>query len=790
MHVLIPFDQCIARPDEKETIFLLQDHLIQVKKYMELRLGEYDPILVKLMGLAGICHDLAKSHEDWQSYIRGKKSKGPHHAPEGALFFSFYAYHVLQSHGAWDSHCVYWLWLIRDIADHHGSLKNIAENHWISLSQWDKMDMGGLAKFVKTIFPELIGVEISPIDLEKWLDQLWDIFEQASEQLDLSYRHIPSIVLMEKLQLWREITTTLIVGDRLDVAPVIEIFFKRDNHVTNDRNLELFCAKNKYHPLAYARMKAQQEILSQMKAHPHHKFYTLEMPTGYGKTITSLRLASFLGSEQGYEKIIYVAPYISILEQTARVIEESMNILAMEHHSLAILAEEKHHGVESEEYLINNQISVETWAHPVICTSFQQWTKAIFPERAQDVLRRAFLKNSVIIIDEPQIFRPEIWNVFLCGLEALAGINNLRIIFLSATMPPFTYGLSQEPAHLSIQKAVQTNRYQVVRRSIMDEKSFANFMLDHKDFHQCAILNTIADAYLVYKGIKTKNKNYDTRLIHGMMIPLHKKMEICKIQKHLSQKSESPICVVSTQVIEAGVDLSFCHLARALPILPSIVQAAGRVNRHNEGKMGILSLVPFLREGKKNTRDAIYDKKLQGITDRLLERQEVWLESEMMDLIKMYYEEMFRQNTYETGKQAIIDAYEGNWPALSCLHPFGGDYYRLPIFVPWVPAEEDSQWLPEKFRTLQQKTGVDTPEKIYEMYSDREYMHRLSFQERKEFMILFHHYVINLPVKLALTLASKEDYLKQKIPCVFGDDVYNPVMGLAPRYVDGFDTII
>src|SRR5690606_18656594 len=126
-----------------------------------------------------------------------------------------------------------------------------------------------------------------------------------------------------------------------------------------------------------------------------------------------------------------------ILEQTSLTIQDAMKERALEHHSLAIL------DVEDKQRAEENQLAMEAWAHSIVCTSFNQFWKALFPIRAQDVLRRVFLKDSVVIVDEPQIFNPEVWNLFLCGLESLSDLFNLKVVFLSATMPPFSYGLSR-----------------------------------------------------------------------------------------------------------------------------------------------------------------------------------------------------------------------------------------------------------------------------------------------------------------------------------------------------------
>ncbi|WP_235430839.1 hypothetical protein [Heyndrickxia coagulans] len=214
----------------------------------------------------------------------------------------------------------------------------------------------------------------------------------------------------------------------------------------------------------------------------------------------------------------------------------------------------------------------------------------------------------------------------------------------------------------------------------MDEHEMAAFINRREDVKQVAILNTIEDAYRVYKQLKDEG---DVRLLHGMMVPVHKKLEIAKVQHNLEKDRDKPLKGISTQIIEAGVDVSFHHITRALPILPSIVQAAVRVNRHFEKDMGALTIVPFFRNGEKNTRNSIYAKPLQRITDRLIFEKNTWLVSEMERLVRKYYKEMFREHTYETAEQAIREAYEGNWTQLSKYQPFGQYDLKLPLHVPW-----------------------------------------------------------------------------------------------------------
>lgn len=782
MSGIITFAQCLARPSNNGIDYWLNDHLIGVKEYIDNRLAWADPLICKLAGLAGICHDIAKAHIDWQMYVRKKRPDGPNHAPAGAFLFSYLGYSLLKNENAWPGNASIWLWLIRDIADHHGTLKSIEENRWIGAGAWGKVDLQGVEEFIHSLYPELRNIDITRNKLSDWAECVYDVYEEALEMLDLGYSYVAPLELMKRLSVWRELTTALIAGDRFHISPTNTVWLDEQAHRHNQESLNQYCLSNDS-VMAPIRKEAQKAILEQLVDNPNQRIYTVEMPTGYGKTITALAIASWLGINHGYRKIIYVAPYLSILEQTSKVIEEVLNSSALEHHSLAIIESDNHY----EREISSGQLMMESWAHSIVCTSFQQWSKALFPNRAQDVLRRAYLHKSVIIIDEPQIFAPEGWNVFLCGLEAITDIYDLKVVFLSATMPPYDYGLSIPPNRLTVKPTKTIERYQVVQAGEMDEQRLADYLVCQNERCQAAILNTIGDAYLVYKEL-SRRKTPNLRLLHGMMVPLHKRIEIEKI-KDIQEKGES-LCLVSTQIIEAGVDLTFGHIVRALSILPSIAQAAGRVNRHFEKELGLLSLILFLRAGKRDTRRYVYPSSLLKLTDQLLSQKKIWIESEINNLIKVYYKKMFEYNSFEAGKQAIADAYEGDWPNLSSFKPFGEDYLKLPVFVPWKACPEYEKYLPPKFVELQNRLGIYSPESLYQHYADRNYYSKQSFEKKKEFMILFNHYVVNVPAKLAVSIVDKELYMENRIPILLNLEDYDLNTGLAKRFMEGFDNII
>ncbi|SFI00670.1 CRISPR-associated helicase Cas3 [Tindallia magadiensis] len=798
MPAVKPFAECIARPTDDGKRYPLTSHLSGAAKTGLTWLEKEDKASQTLFQMAVLCHDAFKAQPEWQSYINRKTpgGEGPVHAPPGAYLFSYIGYHYLKQEKQWGRLCREWIRWIRDIADHHGTLKNLdilEEGRWIKRFKEETLDFSGLEKFFHHQIPTLKNIPINVSQLDIWRKKVRNHVEEVLENMDIGRSDWSSLQAMRELQHWRQKTMALIAGDRLEIQPVNSHWLGEKEHQRHVKEMESFCQKASHHPLAALRQKATESIMEQLEASQEQSMFTLEMPTGYGKTLTALRMASWLGENQGYKKIVYVAPYLSILEQTAKVIQDAMKADVLEHHSLAIMDETSQEESGSVNGTYRNQrLATETWAHSIVCTTFQQFFRGMLPRKAQDVLRRAFLQDTVIIIDEPQIFNTDLWNVFLISLEAVSSMINGKIIFLSATMPAFHYGLTQEPKKLSFKTKEQPDRFTLrILRNPMREEELVEHCLEGNQKTQCLIVNTIRDAYYLYEILQEKNQEKNEEesselyLVHGLMTPLHKKMIIEKIRKRLKAKSVSRMIVVSTQVLEAGVDVSFQRVIRAKTIMPSIVQAAGRVNRHNEmgkDKQGSLEVVTLLRNGEKDTSTAIYPRSLLRITDALLEEKDGWRESEVDNLIKSYYDEMFRENTYEQSLQYIRDAVEGRWEKLGSLEVFSQHYHTLSIFVPWDPEEEDRQYLPPAFIQLQQRFGINSAEEVYAHYSDWNFIKKKSYEDRKAFMVLFHYYVISVSMKDALKHVPREDFLQGKTPMLFSEDSYHPHTGLTSHF--------
>ena len=783
---LILFEDCVARPDDGDSRYPLADHLRDTARLLAEDWD--DPVMEFLFRIAGLCHDIYKAHPDWQAYVnsRGAIQKGPAHAAAGAFLFSWLAYQWLKNIGKWMDYRLRWLRLATDIADHHGELGSLIQGNrltWIHQYEWERLDLDGIRHFLNQEMPELQNIPLLPPSIREWISTANHAAQDMQfDELDPEEAGHSPLELMQLLQDWRWSTTRLIAADRFSIQAMPPGYWTSDMSDSALRTLERLLGDQRNGRMRELRTRLQDEALTRYRDFGCPDTVTASLPTGYGKTLLALRLALNMIRDEGCKKVIYVAPYLSLLEQAAMDVFHWYGFAPLEHHSLAIHQDNPGSDLEESGHATGfSSRMMESWSHPVVCTSFQQFCRALFPGRAQHTLRRAFLDGSVIIIDEPQIFRSEGWNLFLTGLEALKKRYRLKIIFLSATMPPMRYGLASSPVELCPNPPASLNRYRLeYSAEPCDQKRLAELLAERREATRGAILNTVRDAQLVYQELMELDKSMsgDVLLLHGGMIPLHKKIQIAKMLHHL--KDLSRLTVVATQIIEAGVNVSFQFLYRASAILPSIVQAAGRVNRHAESDPGIVLVRPFLRDGEKDTRSWIYRQPfLRQLTDELLYDKPAWSEAELRMLLTEYFERMFNHNTYQACLQRIEDAYAGNWPALGSFEPFENDALRLPLFIPWDASEESARFVPDHYRYLMRLFRLENAIQIYDRYEDRKWMGSLSHEERKNFMILFHYHVVNIPGKLAVKLADSDVYLQHRIPCLFGARGYQDDTGIA-----------
>lgn len=387
----------------------------------------------------------------------------------------------------------------------------------------------------------------------------------------------------------------LVDADRIDTQCFIDdIEYKT---ITKEIDIENFKLKlTKYHSDMLLHSKKTQinelrtNIYDQCEKKGLNKngIFTLTVPTGGGKTISSLAYAINNALTNNLNRIIYCMPFTTIIEQNAEVYRTILgkeNVF--EHHSNVIKAEEN-----KEQY----DLLSHNWDYPFIISTFVQFFNSAFSTGTQNIRKLHNLAKSVIIFDEIQSVPVNCIGIFNIFCNFLKDVCNSTIILCSATQPAFE----------SIPFSSKYKRYKLIidgeiiddpeyfydkfrRNKVINKLNDTNYndddiiqLIDEVMMSKNNLLFVVNTKTISSKIYNISKEKYKTYLLNTNFCPAHRKEIITQIKKDLINR-EKFVCV-STQLIEAGVDISFEHVVRDLASASSIAQSAGRNNRNGEFK--------------------------------------------------------------------------------------------------------------------------------------------------------------------------------------------------------------
>lgn len=314
----------------------------------------------------------------------------------------------------------------------------------------------------------------------------------------------------------------------------------------------------------------------------------LIVPTGGGKTLSSLRFASEYARRNEMEKIIYIAPFMSILEQNSEEIRQLAGESAfLEHHSdmLAEIAED-------DENLKDYELHTEKWDSPVIATTMVQFLNSLFSGKSGAVRRMHRLSKAVIIIDEVQSVPQKCVYLFNLAMNFLSQICGSTIVLCSATQPPFE-DLNEFPLMLDKNESMTGETAEdfkaFQRTELIYQEKKGGYSYDEAADFCCAqflehgsllvVVNTKSSAREMYNRLRN-TENAEVFHLSTNMCPQHRRKTISDMREKL--RINEPVICVTTQLIEAGVDISFGCAVRSLAGMDNAAQAAGRCNRNGE----------------------------------------------------------------------------------------------------------------------------------------------------------------------------------------------------------------
>lgn len=299
--------------------------------------------------------------------------------------------------------------------------------------------------------------------------------------------------------------------------------------------------------------------------------FTMTVPTGGGKTVSSFAFAMEHAHRHHKSRIIYVIPYTSIIEQTADVLQSFLgkeNVL--EHHSQLEYD-------DTSETMTRHRMATENWDAPVIVTTNVQFFESLFANRTSRCRKLHNIANSVIILDEAQMLPVPYMRVVIQMLEALKNCFHCSLLLCSATQPRLTRFFTTNPPTEIMSHIPEMYRF-FQRTTFIDdgEKNYEEIAaaLDAREQALCICL-TKAEAMEVYGKVQKTCLYLSTELC-----PAHRRAVIAEMKQCLL--SHKPCRVVSTSIISVGVDIDFPEIFLQETGLDALIQGAGRCNR--EGK--------------------------------------------------------------------------------------------------------------------------------------------------------------------------------------------------------------
>ncbi|MEM5819983.1 MAG: CRISPR-associated endonuclease Cas3'' [Candidatus Aenigmatarchaeota archaeon] len=658
---------------------LLRDHLENVAKLstdiVNSKYIDNKELFSKVAYLIGISHDFGKATTFFQKMLeKDEKTKYANHAFLSAIFGYYitknYLSNINKIKDFWYIPVIVWI----VINKHHGDLKNIGERNGEISKLEDYSEITDLVKQVKNIieknleeveriyndllkelkFQEFINIFNNQYDIQKFINEIYEDIFKISREEDIKYYF--DILFFYSV---------LLDADKLDASETS--IPKRIENLPNDliKNYILIKFGESKTDIDHVRKEAYKEVTDSidMLNIKNERILSINLPTGTGKTLSvlsfALNLRERVKNEYGFTpRIIYSLPFLSVIDQNAEIIEDVFKTLPeykdkeipsnlfLKHHHLADIEyrEEKNNELYLIENLNKSLLLTEGWYSEVVITTFVQFFHSLITNRNRAARKFHNIVNSIIILDEPQSIPPEYWLLINSALTYMSKKFNCWIILMTATKP-LIFEEDKEIKNLVKNKEKYfnlLNRYEfnfnLTEKNFEDfEKEIFDVIINEKNKDIMVVLNTIDASKSMYEYIKEKLSTYynvelknaidtdgicnfpDCELINlsTHILPVFRLKRIERIKVKNKRK-----IIITTQLIEAGVDISVDIIYRDMAPLDCIIQTAGRCNRNNQ-RLGIVNVV-LLKDNKTGRKYCtyIYDSVLIDVTQEIIQNSD------------------------------------------------------------------------------------------------------------------------------------------------------------------------
>lgn len=661
---------------------LLIDHLREVadncyQTINGLKLFKDDPlrkqVLLNLAFIAGAFHDLGKGTRFFQHYllpplheITGPKS----HALISALFVKEISKEYLSKTALSEFDQELFAHLaFTAVKRHHGRLENFEDELDINLHNnfHSKELQQQIVAFEEEAIEKIIVAFTSGLALTYNFQNFKKYILSKAHESDMpdfydayftdgDYSGLKSFEKIEYYYFHQLLFSSLLLSDKTDV--IIGKDAVPENAPSSTGTVSAYRKEkgfdNPESEIDQRKNEAYKEALSNLQKvfSPEQSIYSLTLPTGLGKTITSFAVAQKIKEMLGTDckRIIITIPFTSIIDQNFEVYSRIVN----SKNSDALL---KHHHLAEPSYKVNDdeltpdksQFLIETWQSGIVVTTFVQLLNSLFSNDKSLLIKLPNLANSIIILDEVQTIPYEYWQLVKRVFEVLGKAYGCYFILMTATQPMmFLPELESKEIIPDYKKYFgYFNRTKLFNRT-QKPISFSEFtelvslyFEENKSKDILIILNTKKHSKQCFEALRNliDTEAEDIYYLSTLITPYERK----RIINLIKQKSTRRKIVVSTQLIEAGVDISVDTVFRAMAPLDSIIQAAGRGNRYGEKEHQAEIYLYEIAEMKKAT-SIVYGADLIQKTKNVLQHIDVISEDAYLPLIEKYFHEVRKQS--------------------------------------------------------------------------------------------------------------------------------------------------
>ncbi|WP_085833909.1 CRISPR-associated helicase/endonuclease Cas3 [Clostridium merdae] len=544
--------------------------------------------------LAGLLHDMGKCTAKYQQYLA--KAAAGEDVVRGSVNHTFCGciylmqkYHVGKPQGMGTVTCEL---LVYAMGAHHGQFDCVTLQNTSGFEHRLEKDPNeiGYEEAVNAFLLECVSAEeidryflLAQQEVTALFEQIRTRFNKKRTQVCFSMGLAARMLLSAVIDGDRRDTAEFMTGTRLDYRSGTSEFWAEQIAYFEDKLLQ----HDSQTPINMARSSFSDQCRG-FATQQGGGIYRLTLPTGAGKTLSSLRYTLHHAKQFGKKRILFVIPLLSVLEQNSAVIRDYIKDKASltEHHSNVVNV------FDNLDELNQYQLLTETWDSPIVITTLVQFLNTLFSNKTTAVRRMGALLESVIVIDEVQSLPKRAMNLFTMALNFLVYDCGATVVLSSATTPCFDETdfplLYTSPSEIVPH---QKELFGVFKRTeIIDKTSPYGMAVEElADFSAevfaqvnslLLICNTKESAFKLYTELCNRLEDCTVFHLSTAMCMAHRTDTLKKINAAL--KNREKIVCVSTQLVEAGVDFSFESVIRVAAGIDNIAQAAGRCNRNND----------------------------------------------------------------------------------------------------------------------------------------------------------------------------------------------------------------